>query len=45
MTNLVKTDLFGGAIEAKLPEGFADVSYVIHHQSSPGADPTNLDPA
>jgi hypothetical protein len=29
MTNLVETELFGGAIKASLPEGFIDASYVI----------------
>jgi hypothetical protein len=40
MTNLVETDLFGGAIKADLPERFADASYVIDRQSKLGAVPT-----
>jgi hypothetical protein len=45
MTNLVKTDLFDGAIKANLPRGFIDASYVIDPQSKLGAVPTYLDPA
>ena len=45
MTNLVKRDLFGGAIKADLPGRFIDASYVIDRQSKLGAVPTNLDPA
>ena len=45
MTNLVKTDLFDGAIKADLPKGFIDASYVIGPQSNLGAVPTYLDPA
>lgn len=45
MTNLVETDLFGGAIKADLPERFADASYVVDRQLKLGAVPTNLDPA
>jgi hypothetical protein len=37
MTNLVKTDLFGGAIKANYPRGFIDASYVIDPQLKLGS--------
>jgi hypothetical protein len=43
MTDLMETDLFGGAIKANLPKGFVDASYVIDRQSNPGSVPTDLD--
>jgi hypothetical protein len=43
MTDLVETDLFGGAIKANLPKGFIDASYVIDRQSKLGSIPTDLD--
>ena len=43
MTDLVKTDLFGGAIKANFPKGFIDAAYVIECQPNFGSVPTNLD--
>jgi hypothetical protein len=34
MTDLVKTELFGKAIQANFPNGFIDASYVTANQSS-----------
>jgi hypothetical protein len=43
MTNLVETELFGGAIKANYPKNFIDASYVIGCQSKPWLLPTDLD--
>jgi hypothetical protein len=43
MTNLVETELFGGAIKASLPQGFADASYVIGRNRNLVPFPTSLD--
>ena len=42
MINLVKTELFGGAIVADFPKAFLDASYVVNRESRTGTFPIIL---